>query len=152
LPSRNSSSIWHRWSGENMKMCIFKSEFYAWCFGFLDTFVIAYWLYGSNPQGREAIEALTVHSHRLLSSSSLLKKEKRKRKNLEVISGEGNVNGDVKNNQEVVLESVNEGPDNRKWGKTRNKWSKTQSESVVKWFRKWKREKLVVKKMKTMVN
>ena len=39
---------------------LIKSVKVLWCFGFLDTFVIAYRLYRSNPQGREAIEALTV--------------------------------------------------------------------------------------------
>jgi len=47
------------------------------CFGFLDTSVIAYWLYGSNSQRREAIKALTVRVHVvLLTSSSLLKEKK----------------------------------------------------------------------------
>ena len=36
--------------------------------------------------------------------------------------------------------------------KTRKKWSKTQSESVIKWVEKWKREELMVKKMKTKVD
>jgi len=43
----------------------------------------------------EAIKALTVHSRCMLTSSSSLKKEKRKRK-LEVVGGEGDENGDVK--------------------------------------------------------
>ena len=33
------------------KTCIFKSVFEVWCFGFLDTSVVAYRLYGSNSQG-----------------------------------------------------------------------------------------------------
>ena len=37
------------------------------CFDFLDTFVIEYRLYGSNPQGWEVIEALTVCSRRFLT-------------------------------------------------------------------------------------
>jgi len=51
-------------------------------FGFLDTSVITYRLYGSNPRGKEAIEALTARVHiGFLTSSFLLKKEKRKREN-----------------------------------------------------------------------
>jgi len=49
------------------------------CFGFLDTFVIAYRLYGSNPQkmgGNRSINSSC--SCRLLTSSSLFKKDKRK--------------------------------------------------------------------------
>ena len=48
-----------------------KSVKVLWCFCFLDTIVIAYMLYGSNSQGREAIEELTVRIHVGLSSSSL---------------------------------------------------------------------------------
>ena len=41
--------------------CIFRNQkFKCVRFGFLYTFVITKWLYGSNPQGQEAIEAITV--------------------------------------------------------------------------------------------
>ena len=49
-------------------------------FGFLDTSVIAYRLYGSNAQGRKAIEALTVRSCRSLTGSFLLKKKEKRKK------------------------------------------------------------------------
>ena len=77
-------------------------------FGFLDTSVVAYKVYGSNPQRREVIEALTVRSHYLVNKFFFVKERKKKKKRkLEVIGGEGDENNEVKTNRGVIVKSVN---------------------------------------------
>ena len=89
---------------DNQRKCVY--------FSFLDTFIIAYRLYRSNPKGQEAIEALTVCSRWLLTSSSLLKKKKKEKKS-KVIGEEGDeiskvkiidvVVGSVKQNKKIEV-------------------------------------------------
>ena len=50
------------------------------CFSFLDTFVIAYRLYGSNPQGRKVIEALIAYLIYFVNKFFFIKEREKKRK------------------------------------------------------------------------
>ena len=50
------------------------------CFGFLDTSVIAYRLYGLNPQEQEAIKALTVRVHVGCNKFFFVKEREKKKK------------------------------------------------------------------------
>ena len=53
----NDAKIWSK--GDRSRKREFLNQYFKYvCFGFLDTFVIAsYRQFGSNPEGREAIEA-----------------------------------------------------------------------------------------------
>jgi len=77
-------------------------------------------------------------------STSLLKKEKRKEKN-KSDRWRRRWNRRYENNQEVVLESVKKKQESTNKVKQERSKIKHKMESVVKWFGKWKREKLVKK-------